>query len=455
MDFTKITIPPVLFVTGIGTDVGKSFVTGWLAREIIASGKSCITQKMIQTGNTDFSEDIERHRQIMGTGYFNVDYSHVTAPIIFTYPASPHLASAIDGKKIDLSKISSATESLQEEFGHVLVEGAGGLMVPIDGEYLTANYISRHKLPVVVTVTGQLGSINHALLTFNALKSYGISLFAVVYNPHFDKDDTICTDTRAYLKEWLSHHFPESIWLEMPEITLPSPTTSQSSHSSQSSQISHSSPIPTTLSITKEQLSKLPTTHFDGNIRVVQTEEQIAEAIADLRKNDIIGFDTETRPSFRKGCSNSVALIQLCSRDMCYLFRINLTGLTQPIIDLLEDPNILKIGLSTHDDFHNLNKIAKINPAGFVDLQSYVKQFNIADNSLSRIFGIVFGKRISKGQRLTNWEAETLTPSQQSYAALDAMACIKVYDQLSSGLFDPSTSPYIVIPTDDSALTLD
>ena len=451
MDFSKLTIPPVLFVTGIGTDVGKSFVTGWLAREIIESGRSCITQKMIQTGNTDFSEDIERHRQIMGTGYFDVDYSHVTAPIIFTYPASPHLAAAIDGKKIDLSKISGCTEALQEQFEHVLVEGAGGLMVPIEGEHLTANYISRHKLPVVVTVTGQLGSINHALLTFNAIKSFGITLFAVVYNPHFDKDETICADTRAYLNKWLAHHFPEALWLEMPEIEL---TPSHPTKAQETAQGSNSSEIAKPLSnrqlsITKEQLSKLPTAHFDGNIRVVQTDEQIAEAIADLRKNDIIGFDTETRPSFRKGCSNSVALIQLCSRNICYLFRINLTGLTQPIIDLLEDPEILKIGLSTHDDFHNLNKIAKINPAGFVDLQSYVKRFNIADNSLSRIFGIVFGKRISKGQRLTNWEAETLTPSQQSYAALDAMACIKVYDQLSSGLFDPASSPYIVIPTED------
>ena len=467
MDFSKLTIPPVLFITGIGTDVGKSFVTGWLAREFIDSGISCITQKMIQTGNTDFSEDIERHRQIMGTGYFDVDYSHVTAPIIFTYPASPHLAAAIDGKRIDLSKISSATEALQKEFGHVLVEGAGGLMVPIDGEYLTANYISRHKLPVVVTVTGQLGSINHALLTFNALKSYGISLFAAVYNPHFDKDATICADTRAYLKEWLARHFPESLWLEMPEIELPPSQPQKAQETAQGGDLTHEELIskafadfqfseiakPSSnrqLSITKEQLSKLPTAHFDGNIRVVQTDEQIAEAIADLRDNDIIGFDTETRPSFRKGCSNSVALIQLCSREVCYLFRINLTGLTQPIIDLLEDPNILKVGLSTHDDFHNLNKIAKINPSGFVDLQSYVKQFNIADNSLSRIFGIVFGKRISKGQRLTNWEAETLTPSQQSYAALDAMACIKVYDQLSSGKFNPAASPYVIIPDIDS-----
>lgn len=463
MNFSELDIPKVLFVTGIGTDVGKSFVTGWLAREILASGKSCITQKMIQTGNVGFSEDIERHRQIMGTGYFDVDIKHVTAPVIFSYPASPHLAAKIDGKTINLHKITEATEKLSSMFDHVIMEGAGGLMVPIEGDHLTANFISRHKLPVVVTVTGQLGSINHALLTFNAIRSFGISLFAVVYNPHFDKDETICADTRKYLKGWLERHFPDAIWLEMPEIALPpkpeslnantsKPTTQPSTHNSQLptpdslSSTLNSQPSIETISITKQQLSKLPPAHFDGKICVVQTEEEVNDAIARLRESDIIGFDTETRPSFKKGCSNSVSLIQLSTRNTCFLFRINKTGLTQPIIDLIEDPSILKIGLSTRDDFHNLNKLAHLEPKGFVDLQTYVKQFNIADNSLSRIFGIVFGQRISKGQRLTNWEADELTPSQQSYAALDALACIKLYDYLSSGKFNPEESPYLVSP---------
>lgn len=452
MDFSEFDIPKVLFVTGIGTDVGKSFVTGWLAREIMDSGKTCITQKMIQTGNVGFSEDIERHRRIMGTGYFDVDLKHVTAPVIFSYPASPHLAAEIDGRKINLHKITDATEMLSGMFDHVLIEGAGGLMVPIEGDHLTANYISRHKLPVVVTVTGQLGSINHALLTFNALRSFGISLFAAVYNPHFDKDKTICADTRKYLKGWLKRHFPEALWLEMPEITLPPNKESQNTDSaSQDVQTTMLDAHPSnstieTISITKTQLSKLPPAHFDGKILVIQTEEEVNDAIEILRKSDIIGFDTETRPSFKKGCSNTVSLIQLSTRDTCFLFRINKTGLTKPIIDLIEDPSILKVGLSTRDDFHNLNKLSHLEPKGFIDLQSYVKQFNIADNSLSRIYGIVFGQRISKGQRLTNWEADELTPSQQSYAALDAIACIKLYDYLSAGKFNPETSPYLVSP---------
>lgn len=207
------------------------------------------------------------------------------------------------------------------------------------------------------------------------------------------------------------------------------------------------------ISISKQQLSSLPAAHFDGEICVVETEEQIKDAVSRLRNSDIIGFDTETRPTFKKGMSNSVALIQLSTKEVCFLFRINLTGLTRPIIDLLEDPDILKIGLSTHDDFHNLNKIHVIKPEMFVDLQSYVKQFKIADKSLSRIYGIVFGQRISKGQRLTNWEAETLSQSQQSYAALDAMACIKIYEYLAAGKFNPNDSPYLVYPEEPPTIT--
>lgn len=218
MDFSNIKFPPVIFVTGIGTDVGKSYATGWLAREILNAGHSCITQKMIQTGNQEFSEDIDRHRKIMGIEYQPVDISHVTAPVIFTYPASPHLAAAIDGKEIDLEVVAGATDMLLSQYSHVLIEGAGGLMVPICGEYLTADYIKAHNLPTVVVITGQLGSINHALLTLYAIEKMGIPLFGVIYNPHFDKDHTICADTRRYLRDWLGNHSPGALWLEMPEL---------------------------------------------------------------------------------------------------------------------------------------------------------------------------------------------------------------------------------------------
>lgn len=204
------------------------------------------------------------------------------------------------------------------------------------------------------------------------------------------------------------------------------------------------------VTISKQQLSVLPAAQFNGELRLVEDEEEIKDAIDKLRESDIIGFDTETRPTFRKGQSNTVSLIQLSTRKTCYLFRINHVGLAKPIVDLLEDPSIKKIGLSIHDDFHNLNKIMEIHPEGFIELQNYVKKFRIADNSLTKIYAIIFGKRISKGQRLTNWEADQLTSSQQAYAALDAMACVEIYDHISAGLFDPARSPYLTFPEEDT-----
>jgi len=200
------------------------------------------------------------------------------------------------------------------------------------------------------------------------------------------------------------------------------------------------------ITISKGQLSQLPTAQFQGHIRLIETETEVDAAVSELRKSGIIGFDTETRPSFRKGQTNTVALVQLSTRTVCYLFRINHVGLAQPIVDILEDSSILKIGLSIHDDFHNLNKISHINPEGFIELQNFVKNYRIADKSLSKIYAVIFGQRISKGQRLTNWEAEHLTASQQSYAALDAMACLQIYDYIISGKFNPEESPYLYLP---------
>ena len=203
------------------------------------------------------------------------------------------------------------------------------------------------------------------------------------------------------------------------------------------------------ITISKQQLSQLPLANFSGEIRLIEDEEGVAAALSELRKADVIGFDTETRPSFRKGQTNTVSLIQLSTREVCYLFRINHFGLDRRIIDILEDPDITKIGLSIHDDFHNLNKICHIEPKGFIELQNFVKKYKISDNSLSKIYAVIFGQRISNGQRLTNWEAEHLTPSQQSYAALDAMACVMIYDYINSGKFNPEDSPYLVYPSED------
>lgn len=195
-------------------------------------------------------------------------------------------------------------------------------------------------------------------------------------------------------------------------------------------------------SITKEQLAELPAAHFDRSVVLVDSEEGARLAADILRKETELGFDTETRPSFRRGQSFNVALLQLSTHSVCFLIRLNKIGLTPEIKSILEDENIRKIGVSIHDDFHNLHKIYSLEPRGFIDLQGFVKNYNIADNSLSRIYAILFGQRISKGQRHTNWEASHLTPHQQEYAALDALACIKIYDHLTTNGFSAVDSPY-------------
>ncbi|MBD5208704.1 MAG: 3'-5' exonuclease domain-containing protein 2 [Bacteroidales bacterium] len=198
------------------------------------------------------------------------------------------------------------------------------------------------------------------------------------------------------------------------------------------------------ISISKETLNSLPVAKFRGEIAVISSPDEIEEAIEELRKHPIVGFDTESRPSFKKGENHSVALLQISTDEKCFLFRMNLIGLGEQITKYLEDESITKIGLSLNDDFLNLRKInPDLNPGGFIDLQNYVKDFGIIDKSLTKIYGVLFGKRISKGQRLTNWEAQTLTRSQQDYAALDAQSCLDIYEYLRAGNFDPMQSPYL------------
>lgn len=203
-------------MTGIGTDVGKSYATGWLARELTRTGRKVITQKFIQTGNHDYSEDIDVHRKVMGIPMQPRDIDHTTAPLILSYPASPHLAAEIDKVTVDFDIAAQATLTLRDEYDTVLIEGAGGVLVPLHDDYLTADYMADHKLPAVVVTNGQLGSINHTLLTLEALKSRDVKIAALLYNPYFDKDRIICADTREYLRHYLHKHFPESLYLEMP-----------------------------------------------------------------------------------------------------------------------------------------------------------------------------------------------------------------------------------------------
>ena len=209
----------VYFISGIDTGIGKTYATGCLAKLWNAQGKKTITQKLIQTGNVDISEDIEQHREIMGIGWFPEDESKLTMPEIFTYPASPHLATKIDGREINFQKIENSTEQLAEKYEIVLLEGAGGLMVPLTTDFLIIDYVAEKKYPVILVTSGRLGSINHTILSLEAIKSRGLELYAVAYNLKDEsQDELISKDTAEYLKAYLAKHFPNSLWIDIPVI---------------------------------------------------------------------------------------------------------------------------------------------------------------------------------------------------------------------------------------------
>ena len=186
--------------------------------------------------------------------------------------------------------------------------------------------------------------------------------------------------------------------------------------------------------ISKEEIADMPLADFKGQIHIVQTLKEVEKAVSFLKKQSVLGFDTESRPSFVKGIRNNVALIQLSTGTACFLFRINLTGIPESLLGLLANPSIKKIGLAIKDDFHVLNKIATVKQANFIELQQYVKKFQIEENSLAKIYAILFGKRISKSPRLSNWEADFLTDRQKKYAALDAWATREIYMKLETNL---------------------
>lgn len=210
----------IIFISGIDTDAGKTYATAWLAKQLMTKGQTVVTQKFIQTGNHDFSEDITRHRELMGIALLPEDLDHTTAPIIFSYPASAQLAAKLDGKDIDLNLVDKSTEILASRYDNVLIEGAGGLMVPITDDFLTIDYISSRKLPVALVTNSKLGSINHTILSLEALKSRNINVKYVLYSTHLDTDATISADTKRYVKQYLAKHFPETELLFVPKNEL-------------------------------------------------------------------------------------------------------------------------------------------------------------------------------------------------------------------------------------------
>jgi len=184
--------------------------------------------------------------------------------------------------------------------------------------------------------------------------------------------------------------------------------------------------------ITKAEIAQMPIVQFPGRIFVIYTENDAEKAVAYLKSQQIVGVDTETRPSFKRGRSHKVALLQIATTDTCFLFRLNQIGMPAILQDFLMG-DTLKIGLSLKDDFMMLSRRKEVHAeeGNWIELQDYVGRFGIEDRSLQKIFANLFGKKISKAQRLSNWEAESLSDSQINYAATDAWACVEIYNCLA------------------------
>ncbi len=182
--------------------------------------------------------------------------------------------------------------------------------------------------------------------------------------------------------------------------------------------------------ISRDEIKALPLSSFTGEIIVVDDKETAAEAVDMLKGIDVLGFDTETKPAFRKGVTNGVALLQLATKDQAFIFRLNKTGLPSPLLSLLANKNIVKTGVAIRDDIKSLQKLAGFRSAGFVELQDMVKDYNITNSGLRKLAGIVLGIQISKSQQVSNWERELLTEAQLIYAATDAWVCHEIYHRL-------------------------
>ena len=183
-------------------------------------------------------------------------------------------------------------------------------------------------------------------------------------------------------------------------------------------------------SFAKKWLTDLPRVTYDKNIIVVVSPKQTESAVDYLLSMPILGVDTETRPSFTRNQQFKCSLLQVATHHNCFLFRLNLTGMTPAIIRLLEDTTVPKVGLSWHDDINSLKRLHDFTPGLFIDIQDHMREIGIEDLSLQKLYANLFSERISKTERLSNWERDILTPKQKQYAAIDAWACIQLYEEL-------------------------
>jgi len=211
---------PVTFITGIDTESGKTMATGLMARSLYKNNKSIITQKLAQTGCENISEDIITHRKIMGINLTEEDNKGLTCPYLFKYPASPHLSAKLENKKIDTDIITNATESLLKKYDIILLEGAGGLYVPLNDELTILDYIEVHNYPIIIVSSSKLGSINHTLLSLDAIKNRDLDVRGIIYN-HFPKQDNVLVqDTREVFEKYLSQYWFNAFIIDIPIFNL-------------------------------------------------------------------------------------------------------------------------------------------------------------------------------------------------------------------------------------------
>lgn len=214
----------VYFVSGIDTDAGKSYATGILAASMMEEGIKVVTQKFIQTGcgdgNDAVSEDIRLHRKLMGTGLLPEDIDHTTCPVRFSYPASPDFAARLEGREPDLGAVERSTEKLLRKYDTVLIEGAGGLLVPVKGRYTVMDYIVEKSLPLILVTNPKLGSVNHTLLSLESCRNRGVELAMVLYNHYPVTSPEITDDTRLVLLDYLGEYFPECEFVEIPYVEI-------------------------------------------------------------------------------------------------------------------------------------------------------------------------------------------------------------------------------------------
>lgn len=208
----------VYFVSGIDTDAGKSYATGALAARWRGEGINAITQKFIQTGCDGVSEDIALHRELMGTGLLPEDLDGTTCPIRLRYPASPDMSARLEGVKTDLSLVEESTRKLSEKYDTVLIEGAGGLLVPIDGFYTVLDYVREHALPLILVTNPKLGSVNHTFMSLEVCRNRGVGVDMLVYNLYPETSPEITADTRRTLLAYIEKFHPGCEFFEVPFI---------------------------------------------------------------------------------------------------------------------------------------------------------------------------------------------------------------------------------------------